>query len=102
MLTPWSVEIANTCGHLWYSAWHILGTPKPLIDTERFSILTWSFWEHPQVDGNSLMAQQDSNWESVIQSENIQSIKINRLCQKSKYKPLRMVPCLIYFQLCLK
>ena len=57
MLTSWSVELSHTYDHPWYRAWHILGTQKPLIDPERFSSLTWNSWEHPHVDGNSLMAQ---------------------------------------------
>ena len=46
------------------------------------------------------------NWLQIgglgIHSVDIPSVKIHRLWQKGKYKPLYGVPCLIYFQLGLK
>lgn len=84
------------------TAWHILGIQKPLIDTKKFSILTWNSWESPQADGHNITAQSDSSWGFVILPENIQSREIPRLWKKGKYKPFYVVPCLIYFQLCLK
>lgn len=61
---------------------HRLGVQKPLADMEQFSILTWDSWENHQDDENSLRVLLDANSGFGIQSENIQSIKIQTVARK--------------------